>query len=144
MSVAVDGRDISHMVAGVDWGAAAGSLTHATLKLLPGVASADVDIPGAQVTLELRLLSVVGWFAQHMENELQKNDSNDRWLYHSPGHLVTRLRGEVDELFLALPGVDARAVDPSARLAIVQAAADVANFAMMIADHFGLRQGDGA
>jgi NTP pyrophosphatase (non-canonical NTP hydrolase) len=68
------------------------------------------------------------WFADRMENELRANDHKDGWGDLSERWLLNRLRQETKELQRVLgEGV------PADR--IISEAADVANFAMMIADN---------
>ena len=64
--------------------------------------------------------------ASRMEERLKENDHKGGWLTCSFEYLVRRLREEVDELDTALNWDSSD--DPIAE------AADVANFAMMIAD----------
>jgi NTP pyrophosphatase (non-canonical NTP hydrolase) len=71
----------------------------------------------------------VAAFAEVMERKLRENDHKDHWRYCTGTYLFNRLRGEVNEL--------ARAKTADERLA---EAADVANFAMMIADNAKRRQ----
>jgi NTP pyrophosphatase (non-canonical NTP hydrolase) len=78
----------------------------------------------------------VQWFAQAMEKELRENDHKGGWSATSFTELIQRLHEESGEL--------ARAVDEFLRALVEQRmqdgthvlaeAADVANFAMMIAD----------
>lgn len=64
----------------------------------------------------------VSWFSLEMERKLKANDHKGGWRDCSMDYLFRRLREEMDELALA-EGDD-----------IIDEAADVANFAMMIAD----------
>jgi hypothetical protein len=68
----------------------------------------------------------VQWFAEQMEKKLQENDRKGGWENCSPGYLMRRLREEYQEL-LGL-------MIPQDREKIIREAADIANFAMMIAD----------
>ena len=70
----------------------------------------------------------VQWFAAHMEKKLRENDHKPGWFRDSHFALLRRLREEVEELAEAT-----MAQDSSDQ--IVKEAADVANFAMMIADN---------
>lgn len=74
------------------------------------------------MTIELR--QEVRDFAEAMEMALQENAWKGHWRHCTGTYLFNRLRGEVNEL--------ARAKDAAERL---KEAADVANFAMMIADN---------
>jgi hypothetical protein len=68
----------------------------------------------------------VSWFASQMEKHLRRNNDKGGWLECDQGYLLTRLHEEMNELEFALeeghPGI------------IIHEAADVANFAMMLAD----------
>ena len=68
----------------------------------------------------------VAWFAQEMEGQLQENDDKNGWEVMSAKWLLNRLKQEVGEL--------KRAIEKKTN--VVEEAADVANFAMMIADNF--------
>lgn len=72
---------------------------------------------------------VVLTFAQVMETKLRKSDSKGGWKDCNAVYLVKRLKQELQELEEAL------AVGSSQEIA--REAADVANFAMMIADNCG-------
>ena len=77
----------------------------------------------------------VRWFAERMEAELCANDYKGGWEDMLLADLLTRLREEVEEL--------AEAVKMRAATAhVISEAADVANFAMMIADVNGGLCGD--
>lgn len=71
--------------------------------------------------------SVIQWFAEAMECKLKRNDFKPGWLEIDNSYLLKRLNQEVTELTLALE----QNLPPEE---IIQEAADVANFAMMIAD----------
>lgn len=81
---------------------------------------------------------VVQRFAEEMEAKLAANDHKPDWRNFAPEYLLARLHDEMVELAKAMwdheYGLD---VD------VVAEAADVANFAMMIADRYGLRMGSG-
>lgn len=66
------------------------------------------------------------WFVKQMESKLQENDHKQHWSKLHPDYLIERLYQEAKELWEA---VERR--DP---VEMVKEAADVANFAMMIAD----------
>jgi hypothetical protein len=84
----------------------------------------------------------VAWFAEQMEAALRRNDHKGGWSGADMGYLRDRLREECVELEMAL---DAAPFEKATR-----EAADVANFAMMIADNLrppeehGKRAGGGA
>ena len=83
----------------------------------------------------------VAAFARLMEKVLRDNDHKGGWDDCKPSWLLARLKQEVDELDEAMrKGTIARR-DASGRTSdwpasIPREAADVANFAMMIADNF--------
>lgn len=68
----------------------------------------------------------VNWFAEKMELKLRENDHKGGWEHCSPHWLLDRLKQEVLELENAISSSDANE--------ITKEAADVANFALMIAD----------
>lgn len=68
-------------------------------------------------------------FAAAMEKRLQANDHKGGWREEPVEFLFRRLKDEVRELELEL-----RAYEPINRRRVLHEAADVANFAMMIAD----------
>lgn len=71
----------------------------------------------------------VKWFADQMEQTLQRNDHKGGWDSCSFDYLLDRLEQETQELFLA-----SEAPTNNFRENIIREATDVANFAMMIAD----------
>lgn len=79
----------------------------------------------------MRTREEVLWFAKEMENKLQENDHKGGWQDESYSSLFNMLEKEVRELCSAL--IDNRSA--GSELEDVRSeAADVANFAMMIAD----------
>ena len=74
---------------------------------------------------------IVSWFARLMEQKLSKNDHKGGWVGCTPSWLLRRLRAETNELARALK------CHKKAPALIAREAADVANFAMMIADVTG-------
>lgn len=92
---------------------------------------------------ELDVRPAVAWFARRMEAALRRNDHKGGWTTCKSAFLWERLGGEREELRLALwplPGADGSARLPVDE-GVVQEAADVANFAMMLADNHGPRIG---
>jgi NTP pyrophosphatase (non-canonical NTP hydrolase) len=75
------------------------------------------------------LRPVLARFAEEMESKLKANDHKGGWRNDSPWALLERLREEEEELATAI----ARCASPEE---IRAEAANVANFAMMIADVF--------
>jgi len=69
-------------------------------------------------------------FALRMEEKLQRNDHKEHWTSYSAKWLLNRLRQETQELTRAIENGE----EPEA---IANEAADVANFAMMVADVCG-------
>ena len=74
--------------------------------------------------------SSVQWFAKHMEIELKENDHKPGWDSEPLDFLVMRLEDEVYELKQSVFDDDRTNED------IISEAADVANFAMMIAERY--------
>lgn len=68
----------------------------------------------------------VKWFAEQMESKLQENDHKGGWEECDPFWLLDRLKEEIFELKLSM----ARQENED----VIKECADVANFAMMIAD----------
>lgn len=97
--------------------------------------------PSAEGRIELR--PEVAAFAQLMERELRANDHKGGWANEDPRHLYDRLIEEDSELKVALHQYQGRVRrgegGPTADASEIvgSEAADVANFAMMIADVCG-------
>ena len=72
----------------------------------------------------------VNWFAEQMELKLRDNDHKGGWASCEHSWLLDRLKQEVGELEKALDQVDNQEN-------VIKEAADVANFALMIADLAG-------
>jgi NTP pyrophosphatase (non-canonical NTP hydrolase) len=70
------------------------------------------------------------WFAGEMERQLRANDHKGGWSRDKQHGLLARLREETQELSAEILAMQER--DP---YQVVKEAADVANFAMMIADN---------
>lgn len=91
----------------------------------------------------LKLRKEVEWFAGHMEQKLRENDARPGWKNSKFGWLLERLITEVKELGVAWMDAEIRkheyesSVKAKALLwsTVIREAADVANFAMMIADN---------
>ena len=84
------------------------------------------------MTME-QLRPEVAWFAEQMEMALRRNDHKGGWQDDSVKSLTCRVQDETFELFEAVNAGDVQA--------IVREAADVANFAMMVADNAQSRSG---
>ena len=83
----------------------------------------------------LKLRPCVAWFAQHMERKLRKHDRERGprgWQEDGASHLYDRLQDEASELEGAIRRTGEGGKDADR---IIGEAADVANFAMMIADN---------
>jgi NTP pyrophosphatase (non-canonical NTP hydrolase) len=101
---------------------------------------------------EIKLRPVVVSFAEQMEKKLRENDHKGGWDDEPVGWLLRRLGQEVTELRRAMKRLAATrhaTYDQrgSAKLAahrkeVVRESADVANFAMMIADVLGALKPD--
>ncbi len=77
-------------------------------------------------------------FAYAMETKLRVNDHKGGWARCSNGYLLRRLRNETKELASALHRQNRSRKDWNSHAPLILAeAADVANFAMMIADVCG-------
>jgi len=80
----------------------------------------------ARVTVLEGARKEVLWFAREMEKRLCQNDHKGGWRSMSFHWLIERIEGEASEL--------KEAVERGTAFDIIHEAADVANFAMMIAD----------
>jgi NTP pyrophosphatase (non-canonical NTP hydrolase) len=85
----------------------------------------------------MKIRSEVAWFAEKMEEKLRENDSKGGWDNCDIAWLLKRLREETTELaeVIAVYEEDTRGI-PGVYSAhkTMSECADVANFAMMIAD----------
>jgi len=71
------------------------------------------------------------WFAEQMEAKLRENEHKGGWENESLSWLYTRMIEEAEEVKEEIKAAFEREVDYNK---IIREAADVANFAMMIAD----------
>jgi hypothetical protein len=92
----------------------------------------------------LELRPEVAAFAQLMEAKLRENDHKGGWQHDGTDALLKRLREEADELQYVTETSGAWCSAPprsvlntEERIRVAREAADVANFAMMIADVCG-------
>jgi hypothetical protein len=76
-------------------------------------------------------------FADAMERKLRENDHKGHWDDCQVEYLLRRLREETKELATVAGDRDARSLTNEEEAAVVNEAADVANFAMMVADVCG-------
>lgn len=86
-------------------------------------------------TDELRLREPLREFAAHMEDVLRRNDHKGGWQNMTHHHLIFRIKDETAELVKAVRRGD--------NDGIMDEAADIANFAMMIYD-VTIRRAEGA
>jgi hypothetical protein len=80
----------------------------------------------------------VSWFARQMETRLKANDHKGGWENDPVDYLLARIEQEATEVFHATGS-------PGSLEKVIEEAADVANFAMMIADNmrrFLIKDGD--
>ena len=75
----------------------------------------------------------VAWFSEQMEAKLAKNDHKGGWGNCELQYLSKRLTDERKELYEAIKSKDSEK--------IIAECADIANFALMIADRFGNNYG---
>jgi phosphoribosyl-ATP pyrophosphohydrolase len=68
------------------------------------------------------------WFVQQMEQKLKENDYKQHWHNYDIDYLIHRIYEEQDELEIAI-------TQKLSAKEIIKECADVANFAMMIADN---------
>ncbi|HZG59351.1 MAG TPA: hypothetical protein VEY68_02410 [Anoxybacillus sp.] len=73
----------------------------------------------------------VKWFAEQMETKLRENDKKGGWDNCKIYWLIKRMREETNEL---LNAVDLHRDLGATKENIIRESADVANFAMMVAD----------
>jgi NTP pyrophosphatase (non-canonical NTP hydrolase) len=111
------------------WQAGGSLQVEATLNAIAAARAALQGVPvAASNAREAALRPVVEWFADRMEVQLRANDHKTGWL----GHTFDSLRKRLDEEAYELRGA---VKDNKGAAEIVREAADVANFAMMIADN---------
>jgi NTP pyrophosphatase (non-canonical NTP hydrolase) len=72
------------------------------------------------------------WFVQQMEQKLKENDHKQHWNNYDIDYLIHRIYEEQDELEIAI-------TQKLSAKEIIKECADVANFAMMIADNVSQR-----
>lgn len=75
----------------------------------------------------------VQWFAEHMEQKLRENDHKGGWCRDDPRQLFMGLGDERYELLCAI-AEHFESDNAATRQAVIAECADVANFALMIAD----------
>lgn len=109
------------------------------LEKLRGETFAILSELEAQPQQEPVLRPAVLWFAQQMEAKLRANDHKSGWEGMSWEDLIYRLRDETIELGSLFDKSTGKVLGGSND--IIKEAADVANFAMMLADNYGPRIG---
>lgn len=77
----------------------------------------------------------LAWFAGEMERQLRENDHKPGWSDDSLRHLAERMRTELREVENIVDGRAVRGYATEQLLTIIAECADVANFAMMVADN---------
>ena len=80
----------------------------------------------------------VRWFAAHMERKLRAHDDRPGWIGCDADWLLERMKEERKELVVRLRQLAASDCDARTNvlaLRVIEEAADVANFVMMIADN---------
>lgn len=114
------------------------------MLLLRGLIVERLQIPEAQVLITIDLncektkfiRPEVLDFAVEMEKKMAVNDHKSGWCHYTQSYLAGKLVEEVSELLLAIE-------DGQSHEAIIQEAADVGNFAMMIADVVNRKKNQG-
>lgn len=117
---------------------------HQGHELLQAIARAlrEANEDGRQSAIR-SIREPVLWFADRMEKKLRENDHKGHWSRCTNRYLFVRLRTELRELVAAASGfrrMTKKKLSTDADLlaageAVMREAADVANFAMMIADN---------
>jgi len=77
----------------------------------------------------------VNWFAEKMEQKLRINDHKGGWNGCGQDYLFDRMVEEAEELRKSLINLDWDAESETRKETVIREAADIANFAMMIADN---------
>ena len=87
------------------------------------------------VELENRIDEAVMSFIIDMKYKLRMNNHKGHWMTYSWTNLLHRLKDEVAELHQVMPISGEWSPNKRELMAVVHECADVANFAMMIADN---------
>lgn len=86
----------------------------------------------------------IQWFAQEMEAKLRENDHKGGWQGCRFAHIFPRLREESGELLVKAHPLNldtiAETLTAEDACELVRECADIANFAMMIADNIRLKR----
>ena len=82
----------------------------------------------------MKLRPSIQWFAEQMERKLRAHDDRDGWAECDYEWLSSRIDDEAKELDIAIWKIDTHPTQRNLQ-AVIDEAADVANFAMMIADN---------
>lgn len=76
----------------------------------------------------------IRWFAEHMESKLKENDHKGGWEENTVDDLFEKMKIEIIELQEELESDSIPSSIPVWSANIIRECADIANFAMMIAD----------
>ena len=96
-------------------------------------AQAEVDSLKADALL-VDVRTEVRAFAREMEDRLRANDYKGGWKSEFPQWLIARIRDELEELNAAVDRIRANGLESDLVENVWHEAADVGNFAMMVAD----------
>lgn len=88
------------------------------------------------------LRPALAWFAVYMERTLTRNDYKGGWRHCQARYLFRRLREEIDEMEAAWNRMIKMKKQNRDATDVIDECADVANFAMMIADNAYRKAGD--
>jgi DNA primase large subunit len=91
----------------------------------------------------MKVRKEVKWFAGRMENKLSQNDHKEGWEYCHSNELITSVEDELNELIKKMSEIGYQVFwehfpDDSDIDQLIDECADIANFAMMIADNANL------
>ena len=89
------------------------------------------------MTESIELRPAVRWFAEQMELQLRANDWKGGWQDERTHYLWGRLHAELAELYHAL--FPPWKCEPEK---VIHESADIANFAMMLADNYNRSEGE--
>jgi len=93
--------------------------------------------------IHMKLRKELQWFAEEMEAKLRENDHKSGWHGNTVRSLFQRLREESDELLVQSHPLQldtiAETLSREDACELIRECADIANFAMMIADNIRLK-----
>lgn len=90
-----------------------------------------------QMLVQMPIRAEAHVFALAMEERLRSNDVKGGWDYLDATLLLARLLEEAGELARELRHIEQVSPTPEEAMQVRKEAADVANYAMMIADNYG-------